>query len=365
MVDQVNTPQLAKLSQEVEQIKSTLQSLISHLNQHLAPPSGASAPVDPAPTANPVVAPVEPPTQVAPGTYVAKLKMAAPDIFDGDLTKAEAFIASCELYFCGNLKEVSCTQKVYFALSYMKGKIAGQWSKRKFKEYSSMGGGAGPTWEEFVLDFADTFYDPDQEGTARHKLRSLKQGNSTCDEYVANFKELMGLTGFNDAALKTEFEHGLSHSLVTKIYTLQHHPTTLKEWMEAAVTFDRLARKMDQRHKHSTPNHSTQPRPHSHTSAPANTTTPRPPQPQTRPPPSQIKPPTSEVVPMEIDNNRRSAGPKVCYRCRQPGHFARDCKSKFDINAMDYNSLMVHFNNLKEEETKAKETKDTHGQDFQ
>ena len=356
MVDQVNTPQLALLSKEVEQIKSTLESLCLSLSQLVS--SSGSAPVDPAPA----VGPVEPPTQTVPRPHVAKLKMAIPDFFDGNLAKSEAFINSCELYFYGKV-DICDSDKVCFALSYMKGGTAGQWSKRKIKEYSKIRGGAGPTWKEFFKDFCDSFYDPDQEGTAVHKLKELKQGNSTCDEYVSNFKELMDFTGFNDAALKSEFEHGLSSTLVDKIYTLQHHPKNLKEWMEAALKMDRLARKKEQRHKHSTQKYSTQPRLPSHTSTPANATIPKPPPPQTRPPPPQYKPPTSEVVPMEIDNNRRSAGPKVCYRCRQPGHFARDCKFKVDINAMDFDSLRVYFNNLKdEEEPKAK---DTPGKDFQ
>ena len=67
---------------------------------------------------------------------------------------------------------------------------------------------------------------------------------------------------------------------------------------------------------------------------------------------------------MEIDSNRKRSGPKVCYRCRQPGHFAKDCQSSHDINAMDYDTLKAHFKKQFEAEKKANEPKDTKEEDF-
>ena len=84
--------------------------------------------------------------------------------------------------------------------------------------------------------------------------------------------------------------------------------------------------------------------------------------PKAQAPPSVAKPtptPTSDVVPMEIDTSRKRIGPRVCYRCRQPGHIARDCKSTFDINAMDYASIRAHImKELEEEKKESKESKE-------
>jgi Zinc knuckle len=62
---------------------------------------------------------------------------------------------------------------------------------------------------------------------------------------------------------------------------------------------------------------------------------------------------------MEVDSSRKRTGPKVYYRCRQPGHFARDCKSKFDSNPMDYTSLRAHILKEAEEEAKVKDDQET------
>jgi hypothetical protein len=172
---------------------------------------------------------------------------------------------------------------------------------------------------------------------------------------VASFKEIMDDTGFNDVALVDKFEKGLSKSLWKTIGSVEDVPTTLKGWMDAALKFDRQQRVLDQRSKLLTPfgssnsrhNHPTSHPPHSTSAPPRQTSLPK-------------LPSSSEVVPMEVDASRKRSNPSVCFKCRKPGHFARDCKSKFDINALDYDSLRAHFQ--KEfEDAKAKDN----AQDFQ
>src|SRR6201991_1877581 len=97
-------------------------------------------------------------------SHVVKLKVATPDTFNGDdLARSEEFINSLYLYFYGK-KGLTDEEKITFALSYMKGGRAGRWSRRKVVEYSRAK--KGPSWDDFLSDFREMFYDPDP---ARYK----------------------------------------------------------------------------------------------------------------------------------------------------------------------------------------------------
>jgi Zinc knuckle len=40
----------------------------------------------------------------------------------------------------------------------------------------------------------------------------------------------------------------------------------------------------------------------------------------------------------------------MCYKCRQMGHMARNCKAPFNINAMSYDALKDYFASLRNQE---------------
>ena len=256
------------------------------------------------------------------------IKVALPDPFDGTTSKAETFMNQLTLYFFGKRSDfVDDTDKIIFALSYMKGGNAGPWADQKVQELS---GDTPPftDWSSFKESFEEVFGDPDPASSARFRMDQLKQGALSAEDFVAKFRELAPKTGYNDAAHIEKFEKGLNSALVDKIYALADMPKTLSEWMSWSIKLDRQWRQREAKKKL--------------LSSPSPSKAVIKPTPVTRSPLAQTLPtPTkqSEVVPMEVDSGRRNVGPRVCFKCRKPGHIARDCQSQLDINSLDFDGL--------------------------
>ena len=205
-------------------------------------------------------------------------------------------------------------------------------------------------WEIFLNYFNAFFKDRQMANKARHKLRMLKQGTMTADQYQAEFKLHMKDTGFNDVALVEYFKTGLNQPLVDQIYLLPDMPETLTGWMKWASRFDNQWREKQQYQKlqkgQTVQTTSTQSKPgktgtaSTVSSIPISSTTPIPSFTKPFSAPKQTFP-----VPMEVDSTGRYRAPTRsfhCYRCRQPGHIAKNCRSAVDINAMSWNELQAH-----------------------
>lgn len=269
------------------------------------------------------------------------LKVAPPDYFDGSLTKTQSFLAQLLLFLHGKRAEVQSDQdKIVLALSYMKGGTAGPWAEIKVQE---LGDGIEQSWDVFLAEFKLLFSDPNPGATARAKMDQLAQGNLTADEYVVKFKELQANTGYNDIALVEKFEKGLNSVLVDKIYALPTMPTTLEGWISWSTKLDRQWRKREAMKKANQPSSSSsKAKPYS---VPSNLSTPQSnstPQPQ-----KPFIPRPTDMVPMEVDSGKKSKT-VICFKCRKPGHIARDCQSTFNINNLTYDDLKVYFQNEEE-----------------
>ncbi|KIJ34513.1 hypothetical protein M422DRAFT_263484 [Sphaerobolus stellatus SS14] len=166
--------------------------------------------------------------------------------------------------------------------------------------------------------------------------------------YVASFNELKKDTGYNDEALIDKFEKGLNSALVDKIYNLPEMPTTLKGWIQWATKLDRQWRQREAKKKVATTPTTRQVSPSF--KPPARTFQPTP-----APAPSQTAFVTkeSDVVPIEIDSGWKKVRSIICYKCRKPGHIAKNCPSSVDINSMDFDTLKAY---MKEELAKEEES---------
>jgi hypothetical protein len=69
------------------------------------------------------------------------------------------------------------------------------------------------------------------------KIKEVKQGRESMDDYVIWFKEFEDFTGFDDAALTEIFKEGLSPQILSCCYGLKNILVTLTTWKEKARLF--------------------------------------------------------------------------------------------------------------------------------
>jgi hypothetical protein len=87
--------------------------------------------------------------------------------------------------------------------------------------------------------FRTAFTPIDDEGVAKTELRTLRQGDTRIEEYIAQFTIIAARTGLTeDSALIEYFINGLHPKLMEHVYTMEKPPTTLEGWMRAASLFD-------------------------------------------------------------------------------------------------------------------------------
>jgi hypothetical protein len=81
------------------------------------------------------------------------------------------------------------------------------------------------------------------------KIKEVKQGKGTADDFIVQFEEYESFTGFNETALIDLFKDGLSLHILSHIYGLATMPTTLHEWKEKAWQFHCQYLELQQRQK--------------------------------------------------------------------------------------------------------------------
>ena len=318
--NQPHLPDLGLLQQTIMQQQAQINQLL-HIIQTQQQAAPTPAPVPVTVTAPTPTTPNRPP------------RIPPPDLFDGTMGKTDQFIRQLTLYMsvCGQ-EFSTVAQKVSFALTRFTGDYAGVWADLTANSRLA-GNEAYSSFDDFIADVRKTFGDPDVASTARFKLRKLKQGKNTAEEYGRQFKAIASKTGYDEVAKIERYSDGLNKDLVDAVYKLAEMPTTLDKWMSWAEKFDRQWRQREQDRNrnwdHSYPKPATpnQPKPFSAGAAFPGTT-------------------PGMGAPMDIGRGQRrgiSNKNDVCYRCRQRGHFAKDCTARYDVRVMTIDEIISAY----------------------
>ena len=304
----------------------------------------------------------------APKNYVQ-----APEAYDGSRAGYETFRRNLELYVQAIPKD---RDRILAALGFLTKDDADAWARNWTHDHDVRT--TTTTWEEFLHELDEKFLDPRIAEYAREKIAHLRQGRDAADVFFLKFDELRAKAGFivpeyHDVILVDYLRRALRSALVLAVMQTheQHRATrnaiaetliassaltedqakkvrenvaaqalkniTYKEFRAYALDQDPVIR------RHGDADHApapSRPAPRVFSSAPTYTPPPPPAAPAVAPTTSatfaghaQRAPapaaPAAQVPrdpdPMDVDRHRaRAFG--LCYRCKKPGHIARDCK---------------------------------------
>src|SRR5258708_38359105 len=91
---------------------------------------------------------------------------------------------------------------------------------------------------EFTIELNEMFMDPNHQATARRKLTTLHQGDSSVEELIQEFKIHESTSRLGDVGLVDCFEQVIHLRLHENIYHLEPMPTTWAEWKHKASLLD-------------------------------------------------------------------------------------------------------------------------------
>src|SRR5258708_8979495 len=123
-----------------------------------------------------------------------------------------------------------------FILSYMKGGSAGPWATQKIN--SILFDAQEVTWARFVEELDKMFADLNRQATARRKLATLRQGDSSVEDLMREFEIHGPISGLGDVGLVDCFEQAIHPHLCESIYCLEPMPSTWAEWKRKTSLLD-------------------------------------------------------------------------------------------------------------------------------
>src|SRR5260221_6481021 len=171
---------------------TALQAQLAHRSQSPPPPQPSTAPV---PT-------LKPP------------KVVTPSPFSGTQDDLDCFKVECSLYLSmRHSKFLDECSSVLFVPLYMKGGTAGPWATQRINSILYPSKAEEVTWAGFVSELDEMFADPNHQATARRKLATLHQGDSSVEELIREFEIHGPISRLGNVGLVDRFKQAIHPQL--------------------------------------------------------------------------------------------------------------------------------------------------------
>ena len=106
-----------------------------------------------------------------------------------------AFINAAQIYIRMKMIEEAATTQVAWVLSYVQGGVAEAWKDNLMNELVKRELEV-ETAEQLFSKIRNDFGETSEEERKIEQLRTIEQGNRTCDEYIQEFKKVTRGSGY-------------------------------------------------------------------------------------------------------------------------------------------------------------------------
>ena len=171
----------------------------------------------------------------------AKIEVAKPPLFERKMEEVSMFINVIYLYLSIKMTKEQESIKITQVLSYVQGEVV-EVQKDNLLDELLEGELELKTVEELFKKIKNKFGKTTKEKRKVEQLRTIKQGERTCNKYIQEFKKTVRESRYKRQSLIEEFKKGLNEAIRRKLAETETPPSTIEKWQERSVQLDRNQR---------------------------------------------------------------------------------------------------------------------------